>query len=370
MTPLDHLRTTRPATFFLSAALLAGCGGAPEPEGGSLTAISWGGSYARAVDNALYQPFEAETGVAIGREDYNGGLAQIRTQVETGNVYWDLVSMQVYDALHGCEEGLLEVLPPDLAGPGLDGTPAAEDFPEGTITECGVALIFYSTLYAYHPGRFSGEAPATIADFFDLERFPGRRGMRRTPEVNFEFALMADGVPTEQVYEVLDTDEGIERVFRKLDTIRDEVVWWEAGAQPPQMLADAEVVMTTAYNGRIFNAQALENQPFVIVWDGQVLDFSQLAIPAGAPNLDVALDYLRFATTPEAMARISRHIAYGPVRHSAAPLVGTHAETGIDMRPHLPTTPENMTNTLVSDGAWWSENLEEMNQRFSAWLAR
>ncbi len=355
------------------AATLAGLGAAcapAEPEGGALTAVSWGGSYARAVDRALYQPFEAATGVTIGREDYNGGLAQIRTQVETGNVSWDIVSLEAYDALRGCEEGLLELLPTDLAGPGLDGAPASEDFPEGTITDCGVALIFYSTLYAYHPDRFSGEAPSTIGDFFDLERFPGRRGMRRTPQVNFEFALMADGVPTGEVYAVLDTDAGIERVFSKLDTIRDEVVWWEAGAQPPQMLADAEVVMTTAYNGRIFNAQALENQPFVIVWDGQVLDFSQLAIPAGAPNLGNALEYLRFVTGPDAMARIAGHIAYGPVRRSAAPLVSTHLETGIPMAPHLPTTPENMTNTLISDGGWWSENLEEMNERFSAWLAR
>ncbi len=352
-----------------STLILAGCGGA-DPGAGSLTTVSWGGSYARAVDHAIYQPFEAETGVRIGREDYNGGLAQIRSQVETGSVSWDVVDLQAYDVLRGCEEGLLEVLPPDVAGPGLDGTLAAEDFPPGTLTECGVAVVFYSTLYAYHPDRFPGEKPSTIGDFFDLERFPGRRGMRRTPEVNFEMALLADGVPPDRVYEVLDADGGVERAFAKLDTIRDEVVWWEAGAQPPQMLADAEVVMTTAYNGRIFNAQVTENQPFVIVWDGQVFDWGQLGIPAGAPNLEAALDYVRFATSPEAMARISRYIAYSPVRRSAAPLVSTHLETGIEMAPHLPTTPENRSKAVLSDARWWSDNLEEMNERFSAWLAQ
>ena len=113
-----------------------------------------------------------------------------------------------------------------------------------------------------------------MQDFFDLERFPGRRGMRRSPVANLEFALMGDGVPAEEVYAVLDTRAGVERAFRKLDTIKDEVVWWETGAQPPQMLADGEVLMSTAYNGRIFNAQVLEEQSFVIVWDGQVLDTS------------------------------------------------------------------------------------------------
>ncbi|MDE0394286.1 MAG: ABC transporter substrate-binding protein [Acidobacteriota bacterium] len=354
----------------LALGLVAGIACAAEPPDGSLTAVSWGGSFARAVNKAYYEPFEARTGVVIGREDYNGGLAQIRTQVDIGNVHWDVLSLEMSDAIRGCDEGLLERIPKDILAPGADGVPAEEDFSPGTLSECGVGHTFYSTIYAYHPDRFPDEKPSTIADFFDLERFPGRRGMRRTPLVNLEFALLADGVPTREVYAVLDTPEGLRRAFRKLDTIRDHVVWWEAGAQPPQMLADAEVVMSTAYNGRIFNAQVLENQPFVIVWDGQVLAWGQMAIVAGSPNLDIALEYIRFITSPESLARLTGYIAYGPVRRSALPLVSTHVETGADMLPHLPTSPANLGNTLRSDFAWWTEHLDEMNERFSAWLAR
>ena len=154
----------------------------------------------------------------------------------------------------------------------------------GALTECGVGTLFYSTIYAYNLKQFPGAKPSTIGDFFDLEKFPGRRGMRRTPHVNLEFALMADGVPLQRVYAVLDTQEGLDRAFRKLDSIKDHIVWWEAGAQPPQMLADGEVAMTTAYNGRIFNAQVLENQPFAIVWDGQLLDMGQMVIVSGTPE--------------------------------------------------------------------------------------
>ena len=89
--------------------------------------------------------------------------------------------------------------------------------------------MFYSTVYAYHAEHFKERKPETIADFFDLEAFPGRRGMRRVPIVNLEFALMADGVPRDSVYAILDTPEGVSRAFRKLDTIKDQVVWWEAG---------------------------------------------------------------------------------------------------------------------------------------------
>ena len=337
---------------------------------GSLTAVSWGGAYARAVTTAHYEPYEAATGMVLAREDYNGGLAEIRTQVDTGNVHWDVVDLETFDALRGCDEGLLERIPPDVLAPGADGAPAVEDFSPGTLTDCGVGTVFYSTIVAYHPDRFPGDQPGVIGDFFDLERFPGRRGMRRSPLVNLEFALMADGVPTDEVYAVLDTDDGMDRAFRKLDTIRDQVVWWEAGAQPPQMLADAEVVMSTAYNGRVFNAQVLENQPFVIVWDGQVLDTGQTGIVAGTPNLTEALEYLRFSSSAESMARLTGEIAYSPTRRSALPLVTTHRETGVPMLPHLPTSPENLGRVLTSDTLWWSDHLDEVNERFSAWLAR
>ena len=191
--------------------------------------------------------------------------------------------------------------------------------------------------------------------------------MRRVPFVNLEFALIADGVPVDEVYAVLDTPAGLERAFRKLDTIKDQVVWWEAGAQPPQMLADGEVAMSTAYNGRIFNAQVLEGQPFEIVWDGQVLDVGPIGIVAGTPDLGPALELVKFATRASSMAAIGRYIAYSPVRRSGLPLIGRHADAGIDMNPHMPTYPAHMRRTLQNDWLWWSDNLDEMNERFSAW---
>ena len=336
----------------------------------SLTVVSWGGSYARACVKGYHERFTAETGIAINLEDYNGGLAQIRAQVETDNVYWDVVDLDVPDMVRGCDEGLLEEIAIDSLPAGADGTPAAEDFVERAVTDCGPATIFYSTIYAYNDEHLQGEKPTTIADFFDLERFPGRRGMRRLPLVNVEFALIADGVPLDQVYAVLDTPEGVDRAFRKLDAIKDQIVWWEAGAQPPQMLADGEVVMSTAPNGRIFNAQVLEGQPFVIVWDGQVLDTGGLAVVAGTPRLEAAMKFVAFASTARSIAGVGRYIAYSPTRRSALQLISTHAEAGVDMNPHMPTSPRNASRALHKDWEWWSDHGDEMNERFSTWLAR
>ena len=355
------------------AALAAAAGsawGCVTEAGPSLTVVSWGGSYADACVKGYHERFTAETGIEIRLESYNGGLAQVRAQVETGNVHWDVIDVEVADAVSGCDEGLFEPIDHATLPSASDGTPAVDDFFPAALTECGVGMSFFSTIYAYHRTRFPDEAPATMDDFFDLERFPGRRGMRRVPHVNLEFALIADGVPVDEVYAALGTPEGIERAFRKLDTIKDQVVWWEAGAQPPQMLADGEVVMSTAYNGRIFNAQVIENQPFVIVWDGQVYDVGPLAIVTGTPNLEAARRFLAFASTPEAMAGMGRYISYSPARRSGVPLVTTHAETGIDMNPHMPLAPEHLTRALANDWEWWSDHADEMNERFSAWLAQ
>ena len=333
-----------------------------------LTVVSWGGAFAGALEEAIIKPFEQETGIAVRLEDYNGGLAQIRAQVESSSVFWDVVDVELFDGVRGCDEGLFEPLDFSILAPAADGASIEEDFYPDTLSECGLATIFYSTAFAYNDETIGDRKPEMIADFFDLEKFPGRRGMRQSPVANLEFALMADGVPAAEVYAVLDTDAGLDRAFDKLDTIKDEVVWWQVGAQPPQLLADGEVVMTTAYNGRIFNAQALENQPFVLVWDGQVLDTGQFAVVAGTERLDEAQRFIEFSSRPESLAGLARYIAYSPTRRSAEPLISTHAETGMEMSPHMPNAPENTTRALRNDWSWWSDNADDMTARFVAWL--
>ena len=355
-------------TFTLLIVLLAaGCGTEALR---SITVVSWGGSYGQAVNEAVNIPFAEEMDINVGVEDYNGGLAQIRAQVEIGNIHWDIVDLEFADALRGCDEGLLEPIDIDILQPGPDGTPAIEDFVAETLAECGVGNLYGSNVYAYSEATIPGPKPTTLADFFDLETFPGRRGMRRVPQVNLEWALIADGVPLDQVYATLDTPAGVERAFAKLETIKDEVIWWEAGAQPPQMLADGEVIMTTAYNGRIFNAQVLEDQPFVIVWDGQVFDVAQIGTVRGTPRLREALEYVAFATSAESLSRIGRRISYSPARKSGMLLVTTHVVAGVDMAPHMPASPANIKRAMRFNSAWWVDHQDEMNERFSAWLAR
>jgi putative spermidine/putrescine transport system substrate-binding protein len=337
----------------------------------SLNIVSWGGAYSMSQNKAYSEPFTEMTGVQIFEEDKsNEALAGIRSQVESGNVTWDVVDMLQADAQRACDEGLIMEIPKDeWLAPAPDGTPASEDFIEGTLGDCFVPTILYSTVYAYNDNAFPNGGPQSVADVFDLEKFPGMRAFEKIPQKNLEWALIADGVPREEVYEVLATPEGQDRAFAKLDTIKDSIIWWEAGAQPPQLLADGEATIVSAYNGRIFAAQVNEDQPFTILWDAQMFEADGWVIPVGTDNLETAKEYLKFSTDTQRLADQAKYISYAPARSSSAPLVSTHAETGVDMKPHMPTDPANFTTPVRFDVEFWADYGDALEERFNAWLA-
>lgn len=356
-------------TTSLSVLALAAVSTAASAEG-AITAVSWGGAYTKSQVKAYHEPFTAKTGIKINSVDYSGGIAEVKAQVEAGNVSWDIVDVELSDGVRGCDEGIFEKIDASTLPAGADGTPAQEDFLKGTLHECAVANIVWSTIYAYDDTKITGKKPTTMADFFDTKTWVGKRGLRKGPKPNLEFALIADGVAAKDVYAELAKPESIDRAFAKLATIKGDVVWWEAGAQPPQLLADGEVLMTTAYNGRIFNAVAAENKPFVIVWDGQVWDIDLWAIPKGAPNKDKAMEFLKFSTETQQLANQAKYIAYGPARKSSAPLVGKYEDGKIDMGPQMPTAAVNLANAVQNDFEWWADNQDALNERFNAWLAQ
>jgi len=334
-----------------------------------VTVMSWGGAYTKSQVEAYHKPFTAETGIKVISVDADNPATPIKAQVEAGNVTIDVADVEFSDAIRLCDEGLLEEIDPAILPPAPDGTLAIKDFIDGAIQDCAVANIVWSTVFAYNKDNVKG-TPTSIADFFDTEKFPGKRGLRKSAKATLEMALMADGVPSDKVYEVLNTPEGVDRAFAKLDTIKGDIVWWEAGAQPPQLLADGEVVMSTAYNGRIFNAAVAENQPLEVVWDGQILDFDLFVIPKGAPNKDNAMKFIAFATDTKRLADQASYISYGPARKSSGALVGLYQDGKTEMAPHMPTAEANLGNALVNNFEFWVDHDAELNERFNAWLAK
>lgn len=333
-----------------------------------VTVMSWGGAYTKSQVEAYHKPYTAATGENVISVDSDNPAPAVKAMVEAGNVTVDVADVEYADAIRMCDDGLLTSINVDDLPAGADGTPAKDDFLPGAVTDCAVATIVFSTVVGYDSTKFA-TPPTSIKDFFDTTNFPGKRGLGKRAKVNLEMALMADGVPAADVYKTLGTPEGVDRAFAKLDTIKKDIVWWEAGAQPPQLLADGEVTMSTAYNGRIFSAKVAEGKPFDTLWDGQVYEYDLFVLPKGGPNPKGAMDFLKFATSTQALADQAKWISYGPARKSSAALVGTFSDGKTEMAPYMPTNPDNMKNALASSYEFWVDKDAELNERFNAWLA-
>jgi putative spermidine/putrescine transport system substrate-binding protein len=183
-------------SMLLAGALALGAQGAAAQE---LTVTSFGGAYGAAQKEHMIDPFVAATGTNILFEDYGGGVAEMKAQSDSGNIQWDVVDIEVIDLERACAEGYVAVIDHSILPPGDDGTPASEDFIPEALHECGVGNIVWSIIFAYPDGAFTDGGPETIQDFFDTEAFPGKRGLRKRPQVNMEWALLADGVAPEEV---------------------------------------------------------------------------------------------------------------------------------------------------------------------------
>lgn len=318
-----------------------------------LTVTAGGGSFQQVLRKALFDPFAKATGIKITEDEYDYNRAKIRAMVGAKSVSWDVVYTTGSASEQLCAEGILETL--DWKKLGLDRAKF-----EGA-TDCGVPAFLSATVVAYDKERLPN-GPKTIADFFDLKKFPGKRGLYKYPPL--EWALIADGVPIKDVYKVLRTPEGIDRAFKKLDTIKQDVVWWTSGAQPLQLLADGQVVMTDAWNGRIYDANKNSGKHFDMMWDAALLNGNAWVIPKGTARSGNAYKFIAFASSPQVLAGVASDTGYGPANKDAISLLDPA------ILPNLPNAPDHVGSVLMTDAGFWSERGNDLLQRFNAWLAK
>jgi len=338
---------------FLAVAL--GCATTFQAQA-DLTVVSHGGANKDAQVKAFYVPFSQQTGTHIVSDEFNGEMAKVKVQVDTGSVSWDVVEMEMPELARACDEGLLQEIGANPAISKL--TPILL---EGAVQTCGVGFFVWSTVLAYNADKLK-VAPTGWADFWNVEKFPGKRGLRKGAMYTLEFALMADGVDPKDVYSVLSTKSGQDRAFAKLDKIKPYIQWWEAGAQPPQYLASGDVVMSSAYNGRIAAVQNESN--LRTVWSGGIYDMDAFAIPKGARNTEEGLRFIQYVLGVDAQKNYAEQIAYGPVNGQAVLLVDAKR------RSNMPTDQANLAHQVAMNASFWADHGEQLEQRFNAWAAK
>lgn len=315
-----------------------------------LTVADPGGPFKAAFGEGFYRPFEEATGhtiVNVARE--HQPTSHVQAIVETGSYTWDVVTItQAGQVLLGGRD-LLEEL--DWSGEHMD-----DILPEAR-TPVWMGTDVYATTLAYRSDTYSDKPPQSWADFWDTENFPGRRALRRSPIDTLEIALMADGVAPADLYP-LDMD----RAFKKLSEIREDVaVWWTGGAQTSQLLQTGEVDMLPTWNGR---AQTVIDGggPVGIQWNQGLYSIEGWGIPKGNPRADLGREFIKFCADPQRQAAYTAKLAYGPTNPKAYDYISA------ERAKSLPTAPDNFERMVLADQSWWGQHKEEAERRFNEWL--
>ena len=305
---------------------------------------SWGGAYQRALEKAWLDPFSNETGIEIYR-DTEPEIAKIRAMVDTGNVQWDLVTGGGETLMRGIEYGLFSSISEDMVN--QDSIISSIRNPYAIPTE------IYASVIGYSKKKYTNDTPTTFSDFWNVEKFPGRRSLPDDPAAVLEAALIADGVPKEDVYQVLSSSEGMSRAISKVKEIKDHIAfWWSSGAQPVQALASGEIDMAIGWNGR-FQSGIDNGLSIEMAWGDSISHVGYIMLINGAPNSQEAIKLLNYLTEPERQARISNFISYGPTSEKALQYIDATT------LKKLPSTKERMNDTLFMDIKWWSRNSEQ-----------
>ena len=332
----------------VAAAALAAVGPAGVAAAQDVTFSSWGGAYQEAQRDAMLTPAEEALGIEIAGDSHTG-LAATKTQVLSGNVYWDVVDLSVTDCQRGARDGLWEPLDYSLI-------PNADDLPDDFKTESWVGLITYSTVVGWNTDTVSDKVPSNWAEFFDAESFPGQRTMRNTARESLEIALMADGVPRDELYP-LDVD----RAYAKLEEIKPHITtWWTSGAQSAQLIADGSVDYAALWNGRI-QAAIEDGASADYHFNEAVMQVECLVVPKGTANAEMAMKVINEMLDPENQASFATKIPYGPVNPKAFD-VGILTEEQID---GLPSSETHLAQSLVLNAEFWTS--EEREEALARW---
>ncbi len=343
----------------LGAALLATTALAAAPAGArDLTWVSFGGVLQDSIRESFAKPFAADTHTPLIEDTYSGALSAVAAQVMAKSVTWDVVDFDSDVMRAGCDQGYLEQLD-------WSKLPAKSAFiPAAVDTPCGLGFLTGALVLGFDASKFPGGGPASWADFWDVSKFPGKRGMRQDANTTLEVALMADGVAPADVYKVLGTAAGVDRAFHKLDALKPYISWWTVGAQSVQALASGEVAMTAAYSGRLISANVREGKHYNLIWDaGSIYFHDYWGIPKGSPNRDSAIAFIASTAQVQRQLAFSTASGYGPTLVVKADQAGANLQNNI-------LTPERLTHSVARDDDFWSEHRDDLTKRFNIWASK
>ena len=346
------LARTLLAAVALAAAALASVPAPASPA--DLTIVTRDESFQRVIQFAYVQTFTAITGTPVQQQNWEGGIDTLRTQAKATDDAWDLVLVDPDELSTGCSEGLFEKLDWSTIG-------GKDHYMPQAVSDCGLGAVIVNNVLAWDKDKLP-VAPSW-SDFWDVAKYPGKRGLRKGVRGNLEFALMADGVAPADVYKTLSTADGVERAFRKLDQLKPYIQWWSTESEAAHILASRDVLMTSAPSGQIATMAEHEHKNFGLQFAGSLWELQSWTIMKGSPSLRMAQQFLYFAGMPAVELRLLQRSG------DAAPAKGLSDGLSPELAAVSPANPVNLAAGLRVDAAFWHDNLPKLRQRFDGWQA-
>lgn len=320
----------------------------------SISVAGYGGATWDAITKNYLVPLKAKTGLEV-KLVTEPNLAKLKAMVEAGRCEYEVIELSGSEFDIAKKNGWLEKIDYSMVDP-------ENRMPADTKDPYGFLFVTFSELIAYRADKFPHGGPQGMADFWDINKFPGARTMHDSVVPALEFALLADGVKKEDLYQVLSAPEGVDRAFKKLDEIKPSIVkFWTAGAEPIQMLANGEVDMAIAWNGRLKKLQD-DGTKVVMVWQDANTDSSHYGIPKGCTNTKGAEVYMNAWTNPEWAINWTKDIPYPGF------VPGVTEALGPELAKDLPTNPKNVEISFFTDWTFWVKNREALETRWKEWL--
>jgi len=318
-----------------------------------LIVVSRGDGMQSAIQESIVQPFVAATEIVVQQETWEGGVDALRAHAKSADNTWDMVLADADELSTGCGEGLLEKLDWSAIGGKDHYLPLAT-------SDCGVGALIANLVLAWDRDKF----PPTPnwADFWDVAKYPGKRGLRSGVRGNLEIALLADGVAPADIYKTLASNDGVDRAFRKLDQLKPYIVWWQTEADAARILGSGDVLMTSAPSAKIAAANWTEHRNFAVQWTASLYEVLSWAVLKGSGNLRQAQNLLYFAGTPAIEARMLR------LSGNAGLAKGANDGLAPEITGFSASNAANLGAALRMDVGFWRDNVAKLRQRFEAWV--
>lgn len=334
------------------------CGGgsaSKDGPGGGVVYVGYGGTGQEAINKAWLDDFAKSSDVEV-TTDSPATWAKVQQMVQADAVTWDVVQG---DIVQGVTDN------PNLQK--IDcNVVKCDQFEDGhfPVFDQAVPILTFSYVLTYNTDEFKGDQrPTGIADFFDPERFPGKRVTPRTDsgwKGLLEAALLSDGVARDELYP-LDVD----RALKAMEPIRSDIIVPGADQQCITNVASGEAAMGLCYNGRAAIAKK-EGESVGLAWGQQIQLCDYLYIPKGAPHPKNAQKVIAHMTSKANNGNLASHIAYGPANPEAE--VAADAEWK-DAVPSSHELPGDQAPIIASYKWWTTPNVNKAVEKISSWLA-